>query len=930
MPQIPTFTSQARPTAEVGSVQTNLQVPLSQTVAGALSPLTDMVVKKAVQANDTQNRTEALRLGNEFIRESNTVEDEVINDKSFGLNKELGNSHYTEKTNALITKYKGLANNNATKSLFENNALRAVQRGVFRIDGQIERNVLLDLKNQVDVQETSLITQALFGEEKNATDEFGIAGNVNDFDYGTLQTNLTKLYTDAFSGRIPVPKLNAMIGNIPALIQGFQANKDIGDNPRLAFLELEKGEKSELYPSLNLEQRQKLINQSKRVLTDQLRTQWKNVLAGDAVGKKVAFDMDLAKKVLPQIEVNQMLQGQEIIRSTVDNKKIIFTSNNKDISQLVEEYSEQAILKAGETKGQIIAQEYQKAAQTRVKAIEDDSAAYVYSHYPELVTLNEEFNNETNDELKQQLKRQITTKMIEIQTNLGVRTTQQRVMTKAEAENFVFNYQKNAQGNAVQSQLLLQSITTNFGENDSKALQELQAAGLPITASLSMTVFTPLEAQKAFGIDSIEEQKILKTWGASNEMTFKDVTNTIAANSDFQDLEIIIRRNNNIESSVAAKQVEEIKNVLAYYAINERFTNTKFNNDSAIESAINTFTSKFETEETYFIPRNYDGKPLTFYGTTVNSVRDTADLIQQEYLEDFGAVAYKSTDPFNQGITQEEMSEKHKRMMRTSGEWRNTADGNGLVFGIVLDGEQFAPVLNSNNEQLRFNFNDGSRRLAGTDIIMDINKLRVKEVPTETEIAAIKGYAGFTSNEKQLAMSSINRKDNFNNESFSTYMKTVENDKLLTGNGKNFRHESQEGGRDTVGFGHLLTKDENKNNKVYQYDLSEINASTSPERVLEISNDILRQDIEKAEKILITNHGNKFINLDLRRKQMLIDMQFNVRNFNKPTVFKNFKKALFAGDEEGMKKEYTRVFTDKNGQVKSLARNKFFKEYFLD
>jgi hypothetical protein len=62
-------------------------------------------------------------------------------------------------------------------------------------------------------------------------------------------------------------------------------------------------------------------------------------------------------------------------------------------------------------------------------------------------------------------------------------------MTKTEAENFVANYQKTAQGNATQSQILLQSITTNFGNNDSKALQELQAAGLPITASLAMTVF---------------------------------------------------------------------------------------------------------------------------------------------------------------------------------------------------------------------------------------------------------------------------------------------------------------------------------------------------------------------------------------------------------------------------------------------------------
>lgn len=746
MPKIPTFTSEARPTAQVGSVKSNLQVPLSQTVAGALSPVTDFVVKKAVQANDTQNRTEALTLENDFIRDMQTVNETIANDSVLGVNKQAANAYLKEQSNALINKYKSQATNNASQTLFQNNALTEVQKEIFRIEKQIDKNVFTQLNNQVDQKENYLLSQAILGDN-------------NEFDYGVLQTDLTKLYTDAFTGKIPAPDLNKIINNIPSLVQGFQANKDIGDNPRLAYLELNKGTNSELYPDLNLEQRQKLIQQADRILTDQLRTQWKNVLAGSAVGKKVEFDMELAKKVLPQIEVNKMLQGQEIITTTADNKKIIFTSNSKDIATLVEEYSEQAVLQAGEAKGQIIAQEYQKAAETRVKAIEDDSAAYVYSHYPELIELNEKFNNETDNELKTQLKRQITTKMLEIQTELGVQTTQQRVMTKSEAENFVANYQKTAQGNAVQSQILLQSITTNFGDNDSKALQELQAAGLPITASLAMTVFTPLEAQKAFGIDSIEEQKALKSWGASNEMTLTDVKKEIAANSDFLELETIIRRNNNVDSSVASQQVEEIKNVLAYYAINERFTNVKFDNDSAIESAVNAFTSKFETEETYFIPRNYDGKPLTSYGTTVNSVKDKADLIKENYLEEFGAVAFKSTDPFNQGITEEEMSEKHKRMMRTSGEWRNTADGNGLVFGIVLDGDQFAPVVNANNQELRFNFNDGSYNLPGTDITMNIQKIKYKD-----DFGSYGLEFGQTAVDKELAMSDENKRITLQNE----------------------------------------------------------------------------------------------------------------------------------------------------------------------
>ena len=69
MPQIPTFISKAKPTAESGSIKTNLQIPLSQTLGGALQPVTNYVVEKAVQENNTQNRSEALSLGNEFVIE---------------------------------------------------------------------------------------------------------------------------------------------------------------------------------------------------------------------------------------------------------------------------------------------------------------------------------------------------------------------------------------------------------------------------------------------------------------------------------------------------------------------------------------------------------------------------------------------------------------------------------------------------------------------------------------------------------------------------------------------------------------------------------------------------------------------------------------------------------------------------------------------
>ena len=164
---------------------------------------------------------------------------------------------------------------------------------------------------------------------------------------------------------------------------------------------------------------------------------------------------------------------------------------------------------------------------------------------------------------------------------------------------------------------------------------------------------------------------------------------------------------------------------------------------------------------------------------------------------------------------------------------------------------------------------------------------------------------------------------------FISYIQKVENRKLMEGDVEEFRHPSPEGGLDTIGFGHKLTKEENKTGTVYGYNLSEINESTPPEKVLEIANDILQKDLAKHEQILIKTHGEKFTKLDRRRKQMLIDFQFNVRDFKHQDVFPNFKAALFAGDEKTMKKEYKRFF--KSGDKwKSLGRNKDFKEAFIE
>ena len=741
MPKIPTFKTEARITAESASTTTNIQIPLTNTLAGSLKPLTDAFVRYKTAEKNAENKTEALELENQAVLKLNDATQEASKMK----NSDGANTFLMTKSKEIRDEFSSQASNSKVKTLFTNNYLLEEQKKIYSVDNAVHKNLIQSRAVESNAKEERILTDALYSN--------------NELALQTLPADLKKIYDDDFNdGLIDIDSYEEKIADIPNFIQGFKANRDIGKNPRLAYLELIKGNDSKLYPDLDIKKRQKLINYAETILKDQLRTQWNNVLAGAVVGKDIFFDMDLAKKVLPQIEVNQMLQSQDIARTTNDNKKILFSAPNKDLSELVEQFSDQAILKTGEAKGQIIAQEYEKAANTRIAAIKEDSAQFVYSTNTDLQELNESFNNETNPELKSQKKRELTEKLIETQISLGVEKSKQRVMTKEEAQNFVETYKVQSQGDATKSQMLLQSITINFGRHDSKALQELQDAKLPFTAIAAMTWTSPTESKKMFSFDNKEEQKKLKAWGENNEMTFTNISKEIATNSDFQEIENIVRKNNNIDSSAASNTMDNVQNVLSYYALNELYTNSEFDMNDAINSAVNVFTKNFQVEDTYFIPLKYDGQNLTSFGTTANAVKDKADLIKEEYLEEFNAVAFKSTDPFNQGVNEIMLSEKFQTQMRINGEWRNTADGSGLVFGIVLDGEQFAPVVNANGQELSFNFNDSTYNLPGTDVIMNINKLKIKEVPSEAEIAAIKGYAGFTTNEKELAINSTNRK----------------------------------------------------------------------------------------------------------------------------------------------------------------------------
>ena len=882
MPKIPTFTAEGSITQLEGTT-TNIQMGLNNNLASALAPITKTIVEQKVKENALQNQTEALKLENDFITDMQSVTQTIKTDEKYATNKEAANIYLKEKSDQFIKKYRSLATNGNVQDKFSNYALAETQKAIFKTDTYISQQIVSSLNNEYVKAKENLLKTAY------------IDGGI---DKETLPADLTKLAIDTFSSQVSPVALKKLVDSIPAEIQLYDGLADVQQKPRSTFFLLK--DNKDYLPDLTYEQRQDLESKAVTILRQPLINSWNNVLAASAAGKDVPFfDMELAKEILPPMQVEQMQQKKYIIDTTVDNKKILFSAPNKDLENILDGFKEEAIAIAGEKEGQLIIQEYETALVTRSTALNNDPVKFIYSTNSKIEELNVQLNA-LEGEAQSQLKSEITEELINAQIALGVPEHKQRVMTTQEATNFVETYKLKSQENAAESQAMLASLRDNFGEFDSKALQELQAAGLPFTAVFAMTLANDIEAEKFFSFDNKIEQDKLKDWGKKNDIKFSDIEAEIATNSDLQEFENIIRRNNNIDSSQAISLMDNMQNVMAYYALNEMYTNTKFDQADAVESATNMFLKNFQIEETYFIPLKYDGKDLTEFGTTAGAVKDKAELIKDYYLEDFNAVAFKSTDPFNQGVSEQELSDKHKRMMRMHGEWRNKGDGTGLVFGVVLDGGQFATVVNADGKELSFNFNDTSYTLPGTDMQMDIKKLRVTDVPTEYEIGQIKGYTGFTINEGEAMVD----KKIINNTSFSDKLVTRIKDNEGIGkqglntpyqleytvNGKKVKEDFY-----TVGHGHKLPKGA----EIREYSNEEIE-------------NFFKEDMKAADKSV--KKLIKYASTDREAYEILVEMAFQMGGEG----LAGFKKTIAAinkGDYEEASKHMLYNY-NANGTIK--------------
>jgi len=721
MPKIPTFKAQGSITQLAGTTS-NIQMNLNNTLASALSPITKTIVNQKIKENDTQNRTEALRLGNEFTRKLNTLEDTIANDNTgLGVNKQSANSYYKEQTNNFINQFKSQASNNATATLFTNNALSAVNRGIFRIDNIVDKNVFKDLTNQVEQAETSLITQALFNNrDANVVDEFGMLGNVNDFDYASLQTNLTKLYTDAFSGKIPAPNLNEMINNIPSLVQGFQANKDIYDNPSFAYTELEKGENSSVYPDLKVEQRTKLINKVETMMAQPLRKEFANVVFSlQDKGTEQPFDFDFAKKILPIQEYNELKTTYDLAKINAEDVRLINTLPLNEANELIESKNYNTDLYVGSADRITQAKLKQgliNARDNAEKQMKNDPVKFQIETSQEITELVNNYETETNPEVKLSNRKILTDALIEDQKKRGVDLAELKILTKQEINNIKNNFLDTSITSEDKLKLIEQLKITYGDENMGMIVNHLQDEKASEVILMAISTDSSELAKDLFNSSTLKD---LKTLAAQKDIDVDAVKKLIFKGTE--DFGQVLDSQGEGSESIAAKMLRINEALLKVSLVR---TDKNVSVEDAVESATNDFLNDYviNNDLTALVP-----KKLNKIDIPVAAAQNKAEAIligvkdtsPENYLDRFmgekGYMHYASSLniamqlPPSMGFEQMSISEEDvkKRVgftIRNYSKWLNNSDMTGLVLYADFGAAGSQPVINADGQRIEFYF----------------------------------------------------------------------------------------------------------------------------------------------------------------------------------------------------------------------------------
>ena len=938
MPQIPTFRSQARPTAEVGSVKSNLQVPLTQTLAGALQPVTDYVVEKQIVENDLQNKTQALTLSNEYQMAMQSVDQTIGQDSKLGNNIELANAYRKEQATMNREKFGSQAYNKSVLQMFNNSSILSDRKASFRIQKVVEKSVYANSVIQYDTAKKILYATAF--QDPNG-----------QFDRRVLIREMESLVADTFEGKVEDYVYRNFLANIPIEIDGFEVDKGLSTNPAATLSKLKN--KNE-YTNLDQETRQNFIAKAKRILAPRIKTAYESHTVAIKNGIESKFPMDLAKDVVDQYTFQQMIQTNSLINDQFKNTQVILSSPENITNQVVQGLVDEAFEQFLPKKAIALRDYYLQIAADKKEQLNKDPVQYTIRTDPEVKKLVDEASKEKNPDLLSELQIQLGDVLLEKQTKLNVPKSQQKVMTKNMAEDFVARYSElGFENNSQGRKAMLDSLKFQYGKNESKALAQLIDNDLPAGAKYALEFGTEKTFNQFMSFDNPEKVTAIENFLKKKETSLDKIKILMDSESDFKDLENMIRRNSPFNSSKPLLELDSLTNVLSLFAGSLMTGNPSMSAEEAATEAARLFSDNYQVEDTYYLPRRLGDKSLN--QRFLDAHVEVLDSIKENYFKAFKPVAFGSANP---NIEDKELTAKMLFNLKAHGEFRTTGNGEETVYGIVLDGGSFATIKNDEGQELSVGIGDNSKILpGGSGIVIDTS------LPTAQQKAQYRGYYNYGDKVKegsmtldsegnptgsprfnptdeltnQLNTTSIGdvasnvsiftegntamptKKDKLENNFFNdkaniklfkgfesdgdlektsiptqvSYTK-LDNDGNIVKDKKGNTIEIKEPFR-TIADGHRITKEEEKSGMIYDHVFKDKNGVIIPLKQSQID-DIFKRDVKKAINLVNDLSKNSTINLNKINQNaynILVQIAFQMgSNAKEKTGLAEFQKVL--------------------------------------
>jgi hypothetical protein len=713
MPKIPTFTAKGS-IEQLAGTTSNIQMGLNNTLASALAPVTKAVVDFKVKENALQNQTEALRLGNDYTTDMLSVTETIENATDsegkplYATNQEAANKYLKEQSDFYIKKYSALATNTAVKNKFTNSALSQTRKSIFQTNSYVSQQIVASLNNEYSKAKENLIITS-------RTDQSGIAR-------GTLKDDLTKLALDTFRDQVSPVELNILIESIPAEIQMYDGLRDVREYPKRTY-QLLKDKK--YLPALSSDQREKIINQAEAILRPQLTAEYNNYLKYVADGKTPPkFDWELVQQVMPVKVAEQMMMNKTVTEGMVDDVKFLSTlpivELDQTVSNLIKTAYDSYPFEVAQKK-----EKYLMDVVSKQKAeLESNPAGFVLRTDQEAQDKAEELAamesdgasftapNQYDPSALEQTQLEFVELLLDKQEKLGVKN--KKVMTSNMSKQFVEQYLE-AGKNSDKKKMndMINSLVTSYGDNEGLALMQLSADGLPFGAEVYGVLKNSELANIGLSFDTKAEKDAIKKELKVNDINFDDMEKEI--NEGIKPFLNIVAANTPFNSSESNPQTNKIRTFLTFVASQKLIGNPEMDQSQAVEYAVEAWNNNFVLADTYYVNKQQGDEK--FDEEQIGRYNDKLDFIKNFLLDEMNIVSFKSnteTDPVK-------LSAKMYSQMLTNGEWRNAADGEGEVFGIVLDGS-FAPVLNEKGEQITSIITDKSNFIPGTNIVIDYDK----------------------------------------------------------------------------------------------------------------------------------------------------------------------------------------------------------------